>query len=171
MERRDDRFTKENLRLLVEGKLDWEEVKKAIRLAPKDEDRFWIANLIQTPSYVSLTSALSYRGVTTQQQQNFIDSIALKRTKTVNVDSLAFTYTRVRHSLYGGFERRDDFFIATPEKALVDAVYLASMGRYTLDIHAIDFKGFDRNEIHHFIEKTNRITKSFWEKTCANFGI
>ena len=41
MEKRDDRFTKENLRLLVEGKLDWEEVKKAIRLAPKDGDRFW----------------------------------------------------------------------------------------------------------------------------------
>jgi len=41
MEKRDDRFTKENLKLLVEGKLDWEEVKKAIRLAPKDGDRFW----------------------------------------------------------------------------------------------------------------------------------
>jgi len=41
MEKRDDRFTKQNLKLLVEGKLDWEEVKKAIRLAPKDADRFW----------------------------------------------------------------------------------------------------------------------------------
>lgn len=41
MEKRDDRFSKENLSLLVEGKLDWEEVKKAMRLRPKDKDRFW----------------------------------------------------------------------------------------------------------------------------------
>ncbi|MCP4603298.1 MAG: acetone carboxylase subunit gamma [Proteobacteria bacterium] len=33
--------TKENLKLLVEGKLDWEETKKLIRLSPKDRDRFW----------------------------------------------------------------------------------------------------------------------------------
>ena len=41
MEKRDDRVTKENLKLLVEGELPWEEVKKMIRLAPKDADRFW----------------------------------------------------------------------------------------------------------------------------------
>jgi len=41
MQTEDTRFTKDNLRLLVEGKLDWEEVKKALRLRPKDADRFW----------------------------------------------------------------------------------------------------------------------------------
>jgi len=38
---RDTSFPKESLRLLVDGKLDWAEVKKAIRLQPKDTDRFW----------------------------------------------------------------------------------------------------------------------------------
>ena len=38
---RDDRFSKDNLKRLVEGTLHWEEVKKAIRLSPKDSDRFW----------------------------------------------------------------------------------------------------------------------------------
>lgn len=33
--------TKENIKLLIEGKLDWEETKKLIRLSPKDRDRFW----------------------------------------------------------------------------------------------------------------------------------
>lgn len=33
--------TTDNIRLLVEGKLPWEEVKRLIRLCPKDEDRFW----------------------------------------------------------------------------------------------------------------------------------
>ncbi|HBY95133.1 MAG: hypothetical protein M5U01_01675 [Ardenticatenaceae bacterium] len=33
--------SEENLRLLVEGKLPYEEVKKLIRMDVKDEDRFW----------------------------------------------------------------------------------------------------------------------------------
>jgi acetone carboxylase gamma subunit len=36
----DTGFTRENLKLLIDGKLPWEEVKKAIRLSPKDADRF-----------------------------------------------------------------------------------------------------------------------------------
>ena len=36
----DTAFTKENFKLLIDGKLPWEEVKKAIRLSPKDADRF-----------------------------------------------------------------------------------------------------------------------------------
>ena len=33
--------SKENLRLLVEGRLPWEDVKKLCRMSPKEEDRFW----------------------------------------------------------------------------------------------------------------------------------
>ena len=33
--------SKENLRLLIEGKLPWEQVKELIREYPKEEDRFW----------------------------------------------------------------------------------------------------------------------------------
>jgi hypothetical protein len=39
--KRDQHVSKENLKLLMEGKLAWEEVKKMIRLSPKDADRFW----------------------------------------------------------------------------------------------------------------------------------
>lgn len=41
MEPRDERVSKEHLKLMVEGKLAWEEVKKMLRLRPKDKDRFW----------------------------------------------------------------------------------------------------------------------------------
>jgi len=41
MEGNDGIANKENLKRLVEGSLEWDEVKKLIRLAPKDKDRFW----------------------------------------------------------------------------------------------------------------------------------
>lgn len=37
----DDAVSKDNLELLVNGRLDWEEVKRLIHLSPKDKDRFW----------------------------------------------------------------------------------------------------------------------------------
>jgi len=40
MKQSESGFGKENFKLLVEGKLPWEEVKKVIRLSPKDADRF-----------------------------------------------------------------------------------------------------------------------------------
>lgn len=50
------------------------------------EQKFVIANLIQTPSYVSLMTALDYYEITTQMQRDFIESIALKRTKGVEIE-------------------------------------------------------------------------------------
>ena len=129
-------------------------------------DQFRIANLLQTPSYVSLTTALSYWGISTQQQQNFVESIALKRTKTVVTDSHTFTYSLIKEACYNGFEQKEDFFIATAEKAMADCVYLTSLGRYTLDIHAIDFSRIDMKKMQNYIDQTNRITKSYWVKLC-----
>lgn len=136
-----------------------------------DNERFRIANMIQTPSYISLTSALGYHEVSTQQQQNFIESMALKRTKSVSVNQLTFSYTRIKEDLYDGFELKEDFFIANSEKALADAVYLTSLGRYTCDFYAINFRRIDKRKVMEYIKRTNQITKNFWEKICESFKI
>lgn len=48
-------------------------------------DLFRIANFLQVPSYISLMTALSYYGITTQVQRGFFESISMKRTKTFEV--------------------------------------------------------------------------------------
>jgi predicted transcriptional regulator of viral defense system len=81
-------------------------------------DLFRIANFLQVPSYISLMTALSYYGLTTQVQRGFFESISIKRTRT--------------------FEKKTDVFIALPEKAILDSFYLASLGRYALDVPSLD---------------------------------
>jgi hypothetical protein len=49
--------------------------------------------------------------------------------------------------LYSGFSRTRGFFIAAPEKAFLDAVYLMSFGRYSFDIPSIDFSKLNREKI------------------------
>ena len=66
----------------------------------------------------------------TQQLRGVIESVALERTKSFSVSEIEFKFILVKKSFYTGFILEDNFFIAIPEKALADAVYLSSMGRY-----------------------------------------
>lgn len=111
------------------------------------EDMFMIANLGQTPSYISLTTALAYYEITTQVQQDYFESIAIKRTKEKNIDGRIFKYSKIQDNLYFGFNKKKDFFIGTPEKAFMDSVYLTSLGRYSFDLAAIDQEKLNWNEI------------------------
>jgi len=137
----------------------------------QETDLFKVANFIQTPSYVSLVSALSYYNITTQQQRDFIESVALKRTKSIIVKNISFVYSLIKNDLYEGFELNNDFFIAESNKALADIVYLFSLGRYRCDFDAIDFKKIDKKKVRAFLERTNERTKLVWEKLCLNYKI
>lgn len=111
-------------------------------------DKFQIANLIQVPSYISLMTALDYYQVSTQLQQDFIESIAVKRTKETEIEKNMFIYSKVKPELYFGFIRQKDFFIATAEKAFLDAMYLTSWGRYSLDLASIDLGKLKLDELY-----------------------
>jgi predicted transcriptional regulator of viral defense system len=128
-------------------------------IAAEKEEKFMLANLAQTPSYISLATALDFYELTTQMQRNFFESVALKRTKRINVKGDIFRYTRITNRLYQGFKKEKGVFIATPEKALLDAIYLMSYGRYALDMSAIDPKKVDENELM-------RLSREFPARTC-----
>ena len=127
-------------------------------IAAEKEEKFLLANLAQTPSYISLATALDFYELTTQMQRNFFESVALKRTKRIDINGNIFRYTRIRNRLYHGFKKEKGVFIATPEKALLDAIYLMSYGRYALDLSAIDPKKIDGNEL-------KRLSKEFPVRT------
>ena len=129
------------------------------------EEKFVLVNLGQVPSYISLMSALDYYEITTQVQRDFYESVAIKRTKEIYLDGSIFRYVKVNSALYFGFKKEKDFFIATPEKALVDAFYLMSYGRYVLDIAALSPEKLDREEIRRISQdfplKTQNILKKY----------
>jgi predicted transcriptional regulator of viral defense system len=128
------------------------------------EQKFEIANLLQVPSYISLVSALDYYEVTSQMQQTFIESIAIKRTKEISIDGFIFNYTKLNNNFYDGFIKYSNFFIAKPEKALLDAFYLMSLGRYNLDLSAIDSDKLDQDILAREVKKFPHKTQYFMEK-------
>jgi predicted transcriptional regulator of viral defense system len=128
------------------------------------EEKFTLANLGQVPSYISLMTAMDYFEITTQVQRDIIESTALKRTKEISLNGSLLRYSKVSQKLYFGFTRHQEFFIATPEKAFLDAVYLFSLGRYALDFAALDKDRLNRTEIMRMVRNYPLKTKRFLEK-------
>lgn len=152
-------------------------IKKNLYITPvkfdnlKENEFFQLANYMQVPSYISFASALSYYNIYTQQLRGVIESAALKRSKTFYVDKIEFRFILVKTIFYKGFVTENNFFIATPEKALADAVYLSSLGKYNLDFNAIDFGKISKSEVNEYIKLTNSRTKTFWDNLCKRYRI
>lgn len=121
-------------------------------------DFFAIANILQVPSYISLMTALAYYEITTQVQRNYFESIAQKRTLKTTVAGVKFDFYKFKKEYYFDFVKKQGFFIATKEKAFIDAVYLYSLGRYPLDVHSLDLKKLD-------IKRVSALAKAFPLKT------
>jgi len=132
--------------------------------AASKEDKFRLANLGQSPSYISLMSALEYYEITTQVQRDFFESVAVKRTKEIQVNGSVFRYSKINEILYFGFKKEKEFFIATPEKALLDSFYLMSYGRYALDVSALDADKLDRENIRRLSSKFPLKTRHMLKK-------
>jgi len=133
-------------------------------------DLFRIANVLQVPSYISLMTALSYYGITTQPQRGFFESISVKRTKTFEVGEISFHYSKIKPDLYRDFVKRDGVFIALPEKAVLDSFYLASMGRYNLDGSSLDLTKVDKEILADFSAMYPPKARKYFEAVYAKLA-
>ncbi len=109
-------------------------------------DDFIIANFLYYPSYISLESALSFYGIMTGFPYQ-ITSISIKKAKKIIVDNKEFSYSKIKNDLYWGFEKKDKFIIAEPEKALLDYLYFASKGLTNLDFDDFDLKTINKKKL------------------------
>ncbi len=134
----------------------------------KNGEFFQLANVVQVPSYISLTTALAYYGCTTQIQQDFVESVCVTRTYDKTVLGVEFNYTKVSKKYYYNFEKVNGFFIATPEKSLVDALYLMSLGRYSLDLSALETSKFDGRKLEDILINYPDKVKKLWNNYEAD---
>jgi predicted transcriptional regulator of viral defense system len=100
-----------------------------IYILPEQYDRLeTIANELYSPSYLSFESALSRYGIISQVPY----SLTFATTRKSLRRSLAEThveYRSIKAQLFTGYENNGSIFIATPEKAILDSLYLVSFGK------------------------------------------
>lgn len=90
--------------------------------------RFFLANQLLWPSYVSLESALSYYGFIPEAVAD-VTSVSTKKTSRFTNSLGRFVYQRIMPDAFRGYKSYKDeagllCLIAEPEKAMVDFLYL-----------------------------------------------
>jgi predicted transcriptional regulator of viral defense system len=111
------------------------------------QEFFKISNLLQVPSYVSCTTALAFFGITTQIQRDWYENVSMRRSTSMEARGISFIYHKLQPALYFGFTRQEGVFMADPEKALLDAAYLDSIGRYSLDWSALNMEALNKEKL------------------------
>ena len=101
-------------------------VHRGLYAKDKNYDKFELATRIYTPSYISFETVLAKTGVIFQFYSQIL--IASYVTREVVIDDKTYSYKRVRDSIltnHAGIEAKNNYHIATPERAFLDIVYLS----------------------------------------------
>ncbi len=85
-----------------------------------------LATSIYTPSYISFETALRDAGIIFQHYDTIF--VAGPWSKTINIGSAKITFRRLKDiALFSpaGIDRKDNYSIASPERAFLDTIYLS----------------------------------------------
>jgi len=105
------------------GKLN--PLRRGIYSKDKNYDKYELATKIYTPSYISLETVLGAAGVTFQLYGHIF--IMSYMTKEIECDGNKFAYRKIKDTILTnqiGIESRENYNIASPERAFLDVVYL-----------------------------------------------
>ncbi len=113
---------------------------------------FSLANFIYQPSYVSFESALNFYGILSQFPYE-ISSATTKKTVGKIFQNKVFTYTHIKKDLFWGYEKKEDFVIAFPEKALLDQLYLTAKGYKRINLDEYDISKVRISRLKKYLSK------------------
>jgi hypothetical protein len=82
---------------------------------------------LRPPAYISGEWALNYHGISLQSPvvcTVITLSPAVGKCRNIPYQGITIEFSKISPILFSGFIRVDDFYIATPEKAVLDTLYL-----------------------------------------------
>ena len=111
-----------------------------------------IANQLYYPSYLSLVSALSRDGMIGQIPYS-LTFATLKKTKKMVLGGTEVVYSQLKPELYFGYKLEGGMNMAYPEKAILDQVYLASLGKGFIDYEELTLIDLDKQRFKDYAKK------------------
>lgn len=111
--------------------------------------RFTLSNTFISPSYISLQSALSYYNFIPEAVMQ-TTAVSSKKTYRYETNKGIFSYKKIHAKNFWGYELKNNIKIASPEKAILDFLYLYPQYSSIDDFHGLRLNIF---EIDSIIEK------------------
>ena len=111
---------------------------------------FALANFFYPSSYISFESALNFYGILSQFPYVISSATSRKTVKKVFQDKV-FEYVHIKKDLFWGYEKKQDFIIALPEKALLDQLYLAGKGYKKTNLDEYNLEEINSSRLKKFL--------------------
>lgn len=114
-----------------------------------------IANQLYYPSYLSFVSALSRYGIIGQIPYS-LTFATIKKSKKIILGEREVVYSQLQPSLFFGYKMEGGINIAYPEKALLDQVYLTSLGKSFLDYEELTLIDLNKKRFDEYLKRFPR---------------
>ena len=115
--------------------------------------RWAIANKVYSPSYVSLSSALSYYGLLPESVYA-VTSVTTKSTREFQVDETSYVYRTLKRSAFSGYRaveiNGETVLLAEKEKAAADYLYFVFLKKATIN-RRLDLSKLDKRKLQGFL--------------------
>ena len=160
------RWTKQNL--LVKLRNSWYSFPDYFKTC---SFQYFVSNKIYTPSYISLHSALAFYGIIPEA---IVRTTAVSSLKKANFENAfgSFLYQQILPELMFGYEQKTflnnrNLIFATPEKAILDLLYLYPQYNNEQEIIELRFdEEFMQENLN--IKRLNEFTERFHSKILRN---
>lgn len=117
-------------------------IRQGLYAKDKNYNKFEFAVKVYTPSYVSFETVLAKAGIIFQLYGQIF--VASYLTREIIADEQKYSYKKIKDSVLtnnAGIEHKEDYSIASPERAFLDVVYLNK------DYHFDNFSNIDWNKV------------------------
>lgn len=122
-------------------------------------DYLSLANAIDVHSYISFEYALYYHNLIDQVPQ-VITCATKKRSRQIKMINWIFEYTHLKEELFFDYDLKNRIYIASPEKALADLLYLICRGKRSVDLVALEKEKIKQKELRKILKRFPRyVTK------------
>ncbi len=128
-----------------------------------------IAGELYFPSYLSFEQALSQYGIVSQIP--YTQTFATTRpTKKMIIAGIEVEYSHLKKELFFGFILKNGKYIAEKEKALLDQLYMVSMGKRSINIEELDLRNLDIGKLIEYAKKFPNFVNSLLDRVKKYIG-
>jgi len=85
-----------------------------------------VACFLKPPAYITCEWALNFHGISLQAPvvcTVVTLSTSVGKNRNIQYQGINIEFSKISHNLYFGFINHDNFYLATPEKAILDTLY------------------------------------------------
>lgn len=119
------------------------------QVALQTADPARIANQLVYPSYLSFESALSRYGILSQAPYT-LTFATTQRTQRMTLGETAVEFRQLKPALFFGYTLQAGLYVAEPEKAVLDQLYMIARGLSSLDPADLDLSALDGARLHEY---------------------